>query len=339
MHGARLPSGEFTEPAYLDPRYTSIAVGPSDLPIKPPLDPSQLKTAPADLSFGNFTSAVGDYAQSSESPLPSKLWTSTVPNADTKREFTPNICKFFPLKRQHRPGGKWPHNLRNRRQKHLIARSQNLLLTHLNNSLIDWYIGAIESDTSENMTPDIKLDGNWCETDVLRHLGAMLLSPKNIIIRHSSRAPVLRRLLQWDTFYLYCFWFSFKEIQCACTHKQNITWLYHDLPSLMIMIFRRMVLLNCVDSIQVVYLKLNNLFYREQIGPNSIVLIRYGWLLYLESIWFKFGSRSVLALSDILSERWSWPDRKKRQFCQKSVILRYLLCMEFAYFSPGANRF
>ena len=70
VHGARLPSGEFTEPAYLDPRYTSIAVGPSDFPIKPPLDPSQLKTAPADPSFGNFTSAVGDYAQSSESPLP-----------------------------------------------------------------------------------------------------------------------------------------------------------------------------------------------------------------------------------------------------------------------------
>ena len=185
MHGARLPSGEFTEPAYLDPRYTSIAVGPSESQLTPPWIPLSWKR----LSFGNFTSAVGDYAQSSESPsLHSKLWTSTVPNADTKREFTPNICKFFQLKRQHRPGGKWPHNLRNKMQKHLIARSQNLLLTHLNNSLIDWYIGAIESDTSENMTPDIKLDGNWCETDVRRHLGAMLLSPKNIIIRYSSGA-------------------------------------------------------------------------------------------------------------------------------------------------------
>ena len=161
--------------------------------------------------------------------LPSKLWTSTVPNADTKREFTPNICKFFQLKRQHRPGGKWPHNLRNKMQKHLKARSQNLLLTHLNNSLIDWYIGAIESDTSENMTPDIKLDGNWCETDVLRHLGAMLLSPKNIIIRYSSGASEALIAVRQVLFILFLVFLSRNTL---CMHTQAKHYMTLSWPSL-----------------------------------------------------------------------------------------------------------
>ena len=164
----------------------------------------------------------------------------------------------------------------------------------------------------------------------------MLLSSKNIIIRHSSRAPVLRRLLQWDTFYLYCFWFSFKKYSVHAhtsktLHDSTMRWPTlsddYDLSK------------NGPHELRGFYpsceFEIEQFFYREQIGPNSIVLIRYGWVFgeHLVQIWQekRFGS-------DILSERWFWPDRKKRQFCQKSVILRYLLCMEFAYFSPGANR-
>ena len=109
LHGNRLRSGEFT----LRP-HIQILVTPQSpfdplrsqlnrwIPFSPPL-----KMAP-DLSFGNFTSvsAPGDYAHSSESPLPSKLWTSTAPNGDTMHKFTPNICKFFPFKRQQQPAAK-----------------------------------------------------------------------------------------------------------------------------------------------------------------------------------------------------------------------------------------
>ena len=75
-------------PAYLDPRYTSIPVRPSEVPIKP-LDPllPRWKWRRISVLAISLPSLLGWLCAQLRIPLPSKLWTSTAPNGDTMHKF------------------------------------------------------------------------------------------------------------------------------------------------------------------------------------------------------------------------------------------------------------
>ena len=138
-----------------------------------------------DLSFGNFTSVstAGDYAQSSESPLPPNYGPAPRLMAIQCTNLLQTFANF-----SHLNGNSiQPTNCQIIVPLSPWIKDKNIwhkiyccwLLWTMAASIDIW--GAIESDTSENMTRDIQLDGNWCETDAWSQtLGMILLSFENM---------------------------------------------------------------------------------------------------------------------------------------------------------------